>query len=118
MEKNKVKEVYYHGKCTMKEKRVVMVHVRSWQRGVQPPHPELAPARCAKYEVAEWARIREENFALSGQLHTAHCTLHAARNGSLTGEIQATGGVPVVYSVPYCLLFWAGLRRTDCSGEN
>ncbi len=26
MEKNKVKEVYYHGKCTMKEKRVVMVH--------------------------------------------------------------------------------------------
>jgi len=39
----------------------------SWQRSVQPPHPELAPARCAKYEVAERARIREENLALSGQ---------------------------------------------------
>jgi hypothetical protein len=109
MEKKKVKEVYYHGKCTIKEKRIVMVSFLSWQRGVQPPHPELAPARCAKYEVAEWARIREENFALSGQLHTAHCTERIADGGN-----PSNWGVPVVYTV---LLFWQDSGRLIVLGR-
>lgn len=43
----------------------------SWRRGVQPSHPELAPARCAKYEVAERVRIVRGELALSGPLSTA-----------------------------------------------